>query len=113
VRGSPGNEIARDIERRAAEWVARLDLGGTAEEHSALDVWLRENSRHHAAFVRLSAAWERADSLRNLRPLDGTVDPDLLLWNDDAAPLRVKRGVLVVACVVVVVLGILAIAAFA
>ncbi|MEP7242266.1 MAG: DUF4880 domain-containing protein [Gammaproteobacteria bacterium] len=114
MTGSPGNETATDIERRAAEWVARLDLSGTAEEHAALGAWLRENARHHAVYLRLSTAWERADCVRNLRPLCGKVDPDLLVWNDGVLPPpRVTRGVLVVLGVVVVVLGVLAIAAFA
>ena len=69
---------AGEIEQRAAEWVARIDLHGTPDDWSALDSWLNASPRHRAAFLRLSVAWRRADDLKKLQPLSGAVDPDLL-----------------------------------
>ncbi|MEP7245450.1 MAG: FecR domain-containing protein [Gammaproteobacteria bacterium] len=74
----PPGGSANQIEEKAAEWVARIDLRGTPDEWAALDTWLAKNQRHRAAFLRLSAAWVRMNSLRGLAPLDGEADPDLL-----------------------------------
>ena len=40
--------------------------------------WLREDARHHAAYVRVEEGWRQAECLKSLRPLDGTVRADLL-----------------------------------
>lgn len=76
---------AEEISRQAAEWVMRIDLGGTPEEWARLDAWLATNPRHRAAFLRLSVAWRRADTLRRVGESLGDVDPDLL------APTRVSH----------------------
>jgi ferric-dicitrate binding protein FerR (iron transport regulator) len=77
---------ANEIEQQAAEWVARIDVGATPEERAALDAWLAANPRHRAAYLRLAAAWRRADQLKGLRPGSGTVDPDLLeMGSEDAS----------------------------
>jgi transmembrane sensor len=69
---------ANDIEEEAAKWLVQLDSQGSPERWAALDAWLSSNPRHRAAFLRLSVAWTRSDNLRRMRPLEGTVDPDLL-----------------------------------
>jgi transmembrane sensor len=69
---------AKDIEEQAATWLIQLDAGATPAEWARLTNWLTENPRHRAAYLRLSKAWNDADALRKLRPLDCSVDPDLL-----------------------------------
>jgi transmembrane sensor len=69
---------ATDIEEEAAKWLTKLDSQGSPERWAALDAWLNASPRHRAAFLRLSVAWTRTDALRRLRPLDQSVDPDLL-----------------------------------
>jgi transmembrane sensor len=68
-----------DIEAQAAAWLVRREAPSFADEEAAqFEAWASADPRHRAAFVRLEAAWRRADRLRGLRPLDGTVDEDLL-----------------------------------
>jgi ferric-dicitrate binding protein FerR (iron transport regulator) len=67
-----------DNEARAAEWLVRLDAEPSAATLSSWREWLGEDGRRHAAFVRLEARWRQVDCLQCLRPLDGTVDADLL-----------------------------------
>jgi transmembrane sensor len=69
---------AKDIEEQAATWLIQLDAGATPAEWARLTQWLSESPRHRAAYLRLSKAWNDADALRKLRPLDCSVDPDLL-----------------------------------
>src|SRR4051812_27007635 len=75
----PPGESADQIEEKAAQWVARIDVRGTPEEWAALEAWMAQNRRHRAAFLRLSVAWVRLSALRRLAPLGGeSADPDLL-----------------------------------
>jgi transmembrane sensor len=68
-----------DLEAQAAAWLVRREAPTlTAEEIAEFEAWASADPRHRAAYVRLEAAWRRADRLRGLRPLDGTVDEDLL-----------------------------------
>jgi ferric-dicitrate binding protein FerR (iron transport regulator) len=69
---------AGHVEQTAAEWIVRIERDGSPENCRALDVWLAERPRHRAAFLRLSAAWRRADCLRKLAPPGKPPDPDLL-----------------------------------
>jgi transmembrane sensor len=70
---------ASDLEAQAATWLIRREAPDfTAEESAAFDAWLAADARHRAAYLRLEAAWRRADLLSRLRPLDGTVDENLL-----------------------------------
>jgi transmembrane sensor len=57
----------REIERQAAEWLARRDgAGWCAGDQRALDEWLTESSARAVAFIRLEAAWSRADRYKAL-----------------------------------------------
>jgi transmembrane sensor len=68
-----------EMEAQAASWLVRREASDfSAEEQAALDVWLLASPRHRSAFLRLEAAWRRADQLKRLRPLDGRVDENLL-----------------------------------
>lgn len=76
---------AERIETEAAQWLVRLRDGKPApSELAAFQTWSGANPRHRAAYLRLHAAWRRADRLERIRPFEGAVDPDLLL----RAPLR-------------------------
>lgn len=62
------------IDRTAAAWLARRDAGGwTPADQAALDAWLQEATAHRVAFLRLDAAWRRADRLKALGA--GRADP--------------------------------------
>src|SRR5690606_32305248 len=61
-----------EIEARAATWLIRREAPDfSADEQKELERWLEASPRHRSAFLRLEAAWRRADQLRKLRPLDG------------------------------------------
>jgi transmembrane sensor len=59
---------ARQIEEDASRWLARRDSEdwGDADE-AALQSWLEQSTAHHVGFLRLEAAWHRADRLAALR----------------------------------------------
>jgi transmembrane sensor len=54
-----------EIEAAAADWIAtQRDSGAwTDEDQAALDAWLEESTAHEVAYLRLEAAWSRADRL--------------------------------------------------
>lgn len=75
------------IEEEASRWLAALDAGPPgAEQEAAFNEWIEADIRHRVAYLRLEEAWRRADRLREVRPLDGPVDPDLL--KPERAPRR-------------------------
>ena len=60
------------IEEQAAHWIAREDgVQWNAADEAARDAWLHEAVLHRVAYLRLKAAWDRADRLAALRP--GTI----------------------------------------
>jgi transmembrane sensor len=68
-----------ELEAQAAAWLVRREAPDfSTQEQALLDDWLLSSPRHRSAFLRLEAAWRRADRLNRLRPLDGRVDEDLL-----------------------------------
>lgn len=69
---------ATQSEHQAAAWLVRLDAKDSAETLRQWDLWMQEDVRRRAAFIRLEQAWRQTDRLRSLKPLDGTVDPDVL-----------------------------------
>jgi transmembrane sensor len=70
---------ASDISDTAAEWLIRIEGQQTSPETwDALEAWMDQDPRHRAAFIRLRVAWNRVDRLKNVRPVDGTIDADLL-----------------------------------
>lgn len=66
------------IEQEAAEWLVKLDKEETPELHVKHQEWCSTSPRNKAAYLRLRKAWHRMDRLKTLRPIDGTVDEDLL-----------------------------------
>jgi transmembrane sensor len=70
--------IQDEIEAQAAQWMIRAEAAGAdAETLRKLDAWLAANPRHKAAYVRVRAAWLKANGFRRMRPLDGIVDANL------------------------------------
>jgi transmembrane sensor len=69
---------ATEISDTAAEWLIRLEGQTSPEIWDAFQSWMDSNPRHRAAFVRLRVGWNRVDLLKNMRPVDGTIDADLL-----------------------------------
>lgn len=60
-------ESCEAVETVAAQWLARQDAGNwTAADQAALDHWLEESTAHTVAYVRLEAAWARADRYKVL-----------------------------------------------
>ncbi len=60
-------ESPETVETAAGHWLARQDSGNwTATDQLALDHWLEESTAHTVAYVRLEAAWARADRYRVL-----------------------------------------------
>jgi len=57
----------REIEDRAASWLARRDSGEwTASDEANLARWLESSTANRIAFLRLEAAWEQAARLKAL-----------------------------------------------
>ena len=70
---------ADTIELQASRWLASRDARPDDPElASAFDQWLHADIRHRVAYLKLEAAWRRGDKLRDLRPLDRSVNADLL-----------------------------------
>jgi transmembrane sensor len=68
-----------DIEHEASRWLAARDAGATSPAQTAeFNRWLEADIRHRVAYLRLEANWRRIARLKDLRPLDRDVDPDLL-----------------------------------
>ncbi|MGE5567147.1 MAG: FecR family protein [Parcubacteria group bacterium] len=58
-------ERAHIVDEAAADWIARRDRGDwTAEDQAAFDRWLAASTHNRVAWLRLNAAWEKADDLR-------------------------------------------------
>lgn len=67
-----------DIERQAADWVARRDAGDwDGDQQAALTAWLDASVAHRVAYLRLSSAWETADRMAALRPGPPIAEPAL------------------------------------
>jgi ferric-dicitrate binding protein FerR (iron transport regulator) len=72
-----------NIDEEAAAWlIARAMEAPSPEECARFEAWMDSDIRRRVAFVRLESAWSKCESVRHLRPLDGTVDPDLLTRPD-------------------------------
>jgi transmembrane sensor len=69
---------ASDISDAAAQWLVRLEGQTTPEIWDAFQEWMDQDPRHRAVFIRLREAWKHVDLLKNMRPMDGTIDADLL-----------------------------------
>ncbi|HTO39539.1 MAG TPA: FecR domain-containing protein [Rhizomicrobium sp.] len=60
--------LARDIETKAAAWIAHRHFGEWREaDQTELEAWLAEDIAHRVAFVRLNSSWQRTGRLVALR----------------------------------------------
>jgi len=60
------------VEAEAAEWVVRLDSGGSAEDHARFLEWQSRSPLHREAASRLTALWSQFDTLKEFTaPLPG------------------------------------------
>jgi transmembrane sensor len=63
------SSVAREIERRAAQWLERREREDwSAQDQIDLDSWQSAALAHRVAFVRMHAAWSRTERLAALRP---------------------------------------------
>src|SRR5688500_15973040 len=68
---------SEQIDREAAEWLARLDSQPESEALRAqFESWRSLDARHAAAYLRLSIAWARMDRLSALSAGQSSVDSD-------------------------------------
>jgi transmembrane sensor len=83
---------ASDISDAAAEWLIRVEGQTSPDTWDALQAWMDEDPRHRAAFIRLRVAWNRVDRLKNMRPVDGTINSDLLARSNISPAALLTRG---------------------
>ena len=68
VRTSDCAVRADDVEELAAAWLRRRHFSAwNGEQQNGLDAWLAQSLAHRVAYVRLEAAWSRAERLAALR----------------------------------------------
>ena len=68
-----------EIDLEASRWLAARDAETpSAEQESAFNRWIDADIRHRVAYLRLESSFRRCDRLRELKPLDRGVDPELL-----------------------------------
>lgn len=85
--GTMGIGAGIDVERSAADWLARCDRG--CADPGALEAWLEADTAHRVAFLRLRAAWDEAGRLQALGAgLRGDGPPPRGHWN---APPETRR----------------------
>jgi len=85
---------ASDISDAAAQWLVRLEGQTTPQIWDAFQDWMDQDPRHRAAFIRLRVAWNHVDLLKNMRPVDGTIDADLLATTKINPSTIAARGLL-------------------
>jgi len=65
----------RDLEEKTALWLAREDKGLDESGRAQLEAWLNEETARRVVYLRLKAAWRRADRLAALKT------PSLSQWH--------------------------------
>ena len=83
---------ASDISDAAAAWLVQLEGQTSPEIWDSFQAWMDQDPRHRAAFIRLRVAWNHVDLLKNMRPVDGTIDADLLATTKINPASIVSRG---------------------
>ena len=83
---------AKSIEEKAADWIERHAADEWSDEDAvALEAWLEHSPAHRVAYLRLKAAWARADRLVVLRPQ--ATDAPLTRNRLRPVALRIAAGV--------------------
>jgi transmembrane sensor len=81
----------RDLVATAMGWLVKTESPDcTPQQRREFEQWLGEDVRHRVAFTIATKSRERIDRLSSLRPLDGRVDPDLLL-SPEYTPRSIRR----------------------
>ncbi|MEA1673100.1 FecR family protein [Nitrospirillum sp. BR 11163] len=89
------------IEEQAARWLARQDAGPLdAAVKAGFDAWIATSTRHRVTYLRLEAAWKRADQLRAAGPAPAMTRAAL-----ERAPWRRWAPMMAAAAVALVVIG--------
>lgn len=83
---------ASEISDAAAEWLIQLEGRTSPDIWDSFQAWMDADPRHRAAFVRLRVAWNRVDLLKNVRPVDGAVDADLLAKGRVSPAVMLSHG---------------------
>lgn len=83
------NPDAREIERHAAAWLERREREDWSEKDQAnFDAWIGASVAHRVAYVRVVAAWSRAEWLKEVRPF--VAKP--VLKHKRFSPLRMRMA---------------------
>ena len=70
---------ANDLEHKASQWLILSESPDfTPDQRQALEAWLEDDLKNRIAFARVSTTWRRAGRLKDIRPLHGADNPDLL-----------------------------------
>jgi transmembrane sensor len=83
---------AGDISDAAAAWLVQLEGQTSPQIWDSFQSWMDQDPRHRAVFIRLRVAWNHVDLLKNMRPVDGTIDADLLAAKRVTPSSIVSRG---------------------
>lgn len=67
TRTEAPKDMAASIEAQAASWLVRRDRGLSATEQQAFEAWRDTSTRHRVEWLRLEAAWSKADRLAALK----------------------------------------------
>ena len=103
----------QEIEEQAASWVASIDRGLSADEQSALEVWLEASPLHGETLVKCASMWDLLDVLQpiaKLMPIDQTLvsqAPSLDDVKHEVANDSVWLKPLMMACSVLVLVSVM------
>ena len=88
-----------DIERMAADWLARRDSGElSVADEAAFTAWLNASVAHRVSYLRLNATWTRTQRLAALERRDACATHPFAATT--ARLKRALRGAMVVSCLV-------------
>lgn len=86
---------SREVDDRAAEWVARIEAGElTPQEDAALQAWLDEDARHFGAYAKARAVLAHTDRARALGPdfdINGVMESNA---RPTAQPMHTRRSIM-------------------
>ncbi|MBL8267347.1 FecR family protein [Steroidobacter sp.] len=81
-------ESSKVVKEQAAQWLVKQDSGEwSADDQAELQQWLDASTAHVVAYIRLEAAWQKADRLKSLGAgvAPGTV-PSSVQWQLSSGP---------------------------
>jgi len=100
---------AQGIEEQAGRWLESQELGPwSSQDQQNLNAWLEESTAHTIAYLRVSAAWQRADRLQALLSTSSARSSSKQVPDTSKNPWKVRLGVAVLVCA----LGAIAVALY-